>query len=70
MHYLRVQQIAKNTKDFTNKRKISFLTCATSSSTDVGGSLPLFMILVPVLIVDKKDLSKIEKDFLCIHLKT
>jgi uncharacterized membrane protein YfcA len=70
VHYLRVQQIAKNTKDFTNKPKIGFLTCATSSSTGVGGSLPLFMILVPVLIVDKKDLSKIEKDFLRIHLKT
>jgi hypothetical protein len=43
-----------------------FLTCATSSSTAVGGSLPLFMILVPVLIVDKKDFvkqSEIEKRF-------
>lgn len=32
--------------------KIDSLTCETSSSTAVGGSLPLLTILEPVLMVD------------------
>jgi len=58
VHYLRVQQIAEKKIKFkrfenNNKKNIRY-TCETSSSIAVGGSLPLFTILVPVLIVDKK----------------
>lgn len=52
MHFLRVQLIAKEKfrGDFFLSKTNS--TCETSSSSADGGSLPLFMIFVPVLIVD------------------
>ena len=51
--------------------KIDSLTCETSSSTAVGGSLPLLTILEPVLMVDDEfelnNLKKKTKKRSCYH---